>query len=86
MPASRIFDRRGAKQLNTRLRRANFEHRKSLEDFDFIPRPPASAQDWRQPRGGPLIAADIVTLEQHAVALADPGMVPGCEASPSFYG
>lgn len=28
-------DRRGAKQLDTRLRRANFEHHKSLEDFDF---------------------------------------------------
>ena len=28
-------ERRNAKQLDTRLRRANFEHRKSLEDFDF---------------------------------------------------
>jgi DNA replication protein DnaC len=28
-------DRRGAKQLDSRLRRANFEHHKSLEDFDF---------------------------------------------------
>ena len=28
-------ERRDAKQLDTRLRRANFEYRKSLEDFDF---------------------------------------------------
>jgi hypothetical protein len=28
-------DRRGAKQLDSRLRRASFEHHKSLEDFDF---------------------------------------------------
>jgi len=28
-------ERRDAKQLDTRLRKANFEHRKSLEDFDF---------------------------------------------------
>jgi len=28
-------ERRNAKQLDTRLRRANFEYRKSLEDFDF---------------------------------------------------
>ncbi len=28
-------DRRSAKQLDSRLRRANFEHQKSLEDFDF---------------------------------------------------
>jgi DNA replication protein DnaC len=28
-------ERRAAKQLDTRLRRANFEHRKCLEDFDF---------------------------------------------------
>ena len=28
-------ERRDAKQLDTRLRKANFEHRKSLDDFDF---------------------------------------------------
>lgn len=28
-------ERRDAKQLDTRLRKASFEHRKSLEDFDF---------------------------------------------------
>ncbi|RMF53165.1 MAG: transposase, partial [Bacteroidetes bacterium] len=28
-------ERRDAKQLEQRLRRANFEHRASLEDFDF---------------------------------------------------
>ena len=28
-------DRRNAKQIDSRLRRANFEHRRSLEDFDF---------------------------------------------------
>lgn len=28
-------ERRNAKQLQTRLRRANFEHQKTLEDFDF---------------------------------------------------
>ena len=28
-------ERRDAKQLDTRLRRASFEHRKSIEDFDF---------------------------------------------------
>jgi DNA replication protein DnaC len=28
-------DRRNAKQLDSRLRRASFEHHKSLEDFDF---------------------------------------------------
>lgn len=28
-------ERRDAKQLDTRLRKANFEHRKTLEDFDF---------------------------------------------------
>jgi DNA replication protein DnaC len=28
-------ERRDAKQLDLRLRRANFEHQKSLEDFDF---------------------------------------------------
>ena len=28
-------ERREAKQLQTRLRRANFEHAKTLEDFDF---------------------------------------------------
>lgn len=28
-------ERRDAKQLDLRLRRANFEHRKTLEDFDF---------------------------------------------------
>jgi DNA replication protein DnaC len=28
-------ERRDAKQLDVRLRRANFEHRKTLEDFDF---------------------------------------------------
>jgi len=28
-------ERRDAKQLDTRLRKARFEHRKSLEDFDF---------------------------------------------------
>ena len=28
-------ERRDAKQLDTRLRKANFEHRKSLNDFDF---------------------------------------------------
>lgn len=28
-------ERRDAKQLDARLRKANFEHRKSLEDFDF---------------------------------------------------
>ncbi len=28
-------ERRDAKQLSTRLRRANFEHAKTLEDFDF---------------------------------------------------
>lgn len=29
-------ERRDAKQLTRRLRRANFEHRKTLEDFDFV--------------------------------------------------
>ena len=29
-------ERRDAKQLTHRLRRANFEHRKTLEDFDFV--------------------------------------------------
>jgi hypothetical protein len=44
-------ERRDAKQIDGRLRRASFEHHKSLEDFDFgfNPRSPRTRSSTSQP-------------------------------------
>ena len=45
-------ERRDAKQIDTRLRRASFEHHKSLEDFDFTfnPKIPKAKISTSSPR------------------------------------
>lgn len=61
-------ERRDAKQLTTRLRRANFEHAKTLEDFDF-----SFNADIPRHKVIDLATCNFVNRRRNALLLGDTG-------------